>query len=282
MNKKIPMTVRTRLTLGFGAILALMLVVAATGVLRLASLNDQLTLIANDREPKIVVATDWLFRVMESARHTRNMLILDEPDKIKAEIAAVMDDKKARQDFMEKLQASVVTVAGKASLQEVIDARSAYGPSEDEYLKLVEKGDRAVAKAHLLEKLRPLQLVYITKLRSFIDSQKVLIQQSQQSSAESYASSRLVLICASLLGLMAGALAAWLIIRSMLAQLGGEPAYAAQVADRIAEGDLSVSIAIRQGDTASMLHAIARMRDNLASIVHDVRLGTDTIATASS
>ncbi|WP_420476258.1 methyl-accepting chemotaxis protein [Noviherbaspirillum sp. ST9] len=73
-----------------------------------------------------------------------------------------------------------------------------------------------------------------------------------------------------------------LIARGLLRQLGGEPEYAAEVTRRIEQGDLTVDIVLKQGDNNSLLHAIKGMRDSIASIVTQVRTGTDTIASASS
>ncbi|WP_088706592.1 methyl-accepting chemotaxis protein [Noviherbaspirillum denitrificans] len=72
------------------------------------------------------------------------------------------------------------------------------------------------------------------------------------------------------------------IARGLLKQLGGEPEYAADVTHRIAQGDLTVDIVLKPGDSSSLLHAIKGMRDSIASIVSQVRAGTDTIANASS
>ena len=282
MTTNTPMTVRTRLSLGFCSILVLLLVVATTGIYRLGSLNARLTTLSDDDVPKIIIANDWLYRVMETARHTRNMLILDGDDLVKKEVEAVMDDKKARKEFMEQLQASVVTEAGKAALKEVIDARAAYTPAEDDYLRLIGSGDKAGAKTQLLQTARPLQLAYIASLRKFIDFRQMVIHKSQVAAAEEYTASRALMVGVTLLGLIIGGIAAWLITRSLHRQLGGEPAYAADIADRIAEGDLGVTIATRAGDQSSVLYSMQRMRDNLSNIVADVRQGTDTIATASN
>jgi len=73
-----------------------------------------------------------------------------------------------------------------------------------------------------------------------------------------------------------------LIARGLLKQLGGEPEYASSITRKIAEGDLTTAIDIKPSDTSSMLHGIRAMRDSLASIVNEVRVSTDTIATASS
>jgi methyl-accepting chemotaxis protein len=73
-----------------------------------------------------------------------------------------------------------------------------------------------------------------------------------------------------------------LITRTLTRQLGGEPAYAADVAGKIAGGDLTVDVDLRQNDSASVLYAMKSMRDSLGGIVGQVRAGTDTIATASA
>ncbi len=74
----------------------------------------------------------------------------------------------------------------------------------------------------------------------------------------------------------------WFNARSLLRQLGGEPAYASDVAHRIAAGDLGVRIALRAGDQSSMLHAIESMRGGLAQLVKRVRDGSESVAVAST
>lgn len=73
----------------------------------------------------------------------------------------------------------------------------------------------------------------------------------------------------------------WLVIRNVEKAIGGEPSQAAEAAQRIALGDLTVTLPVRPNDQHSLMAAIASMRDKLASIVTEVRSGTDAIATAS-
>ncbi len=79
-----------------------------------------------------------------------------------------------------------------------------------------------------------------------------------------------------------GAASAWLITRGLLQQLGGEPAYAAIVVQRIADGDLTVDVQLKSGDTTSLLAAMKAMRDSLAQVVNKVRQSSDSIATGSA
>ncbi|MFZ4626544.1 MAG: methyl-accepting chemotaxis protein, partial [Rhodoferax sp.] len=73
-----------------------------------------------------------------------------------------------------------------------------------------------------------------------------------------------------------------LISRSILHKLGGEPDYAADITQRIADGDLAVSIELKHPQQASLLASIASMRDKFAAIVSQVRDGSEGVATASA
>jgi methyl-accepting chemotaxis protein len=84
--------------------------------------------------------------------------------------------------------------------------------------------------------------------------------------------------------LLAGILLAvsLLITRGLLRQLGGEPDVAADITRRIAQGDLTVDIALKSNDQSSLLFAIKSMRDSLSAIVGQVRTGSEGVATASA
>ncbi|TXT35331.1 MAG: methyl-accepting chemotaxis protein, partial [Comamonadaceae bacterium] len=86
--------------------------------------------------------------------------------------------------------------------------------------------------------------------------------------------------CTVLIGLLMSAGA--LISRSILQQLGGEPADAMRITQSMAQGDLTVAISLKQADQASLLAAIALMRNKFAQIVKEVRHGSESVATASS
>ncbi len=67
------------------------------------------------------------------------------------------------------------------------------------------------------------------------------------------------------------------IIRRITGSLGGEPAYAVDIATRIAAGDLTVQVQTRAGDNRSLLFEMATMRERLAGVIKGIRQGTDAI-----
>jgi len=73
---------------------------------------------------------------------------------------------------------------------------------------------------------------------------------------------------------------AW-ITRSILRQLGGEPAYVSDIVNKVAAGDLTVDVQLAANDTTSMLAAIKRMRDRLSQIIGDVRSSSDALSAAA-
>ena len=80
--------------------------------------------------------------------------------------------------------------------------------------------------------------------------------------------------------IVSGGIVFWL-VRHIMRQLGGEPAYAVAVAHAISNGDFSKSVTVAPGDTSSLLYSINSMRERLTGIVGDIRQSTETIAVAS-
>ncbi|MFN7641661.1 MAG: methyl-accepting chemotaxis protein [Burkholderiales bacterium] len=70
--------------------------------------------------------------------------------------------------------------------------------------------------------------------------------------------------------------------RSVFRQLGAEPGDAQKTVDAVAAGDLRVHIALRAGDTRSLMASLAGMRDALVRVVSDVRSNSENVASAST
>jgi methyl-accepting chemotaxis protein len=67
------------------------------------------------------------------------------------------------------------------------------------------------------------------------------------------------------------------IIRGLLRQLGGEPADAAAIAKRIAEGDLAFQVTVRINDEDSLMASMKRMQTEIREAVAHVRSGAEKL-----
>jgi methyl-accepting chemotaxis protein len=66
--------------------------------------------------------------------------------------------------------------------------------------------------------------------------------------------------------------------RQLLAQLGGEPAYATSVVRRIAAGDFSVQVQTQNADQSSLLYSMKLMADGLSTSIGEINLVVSAMA----
>ena len=118
-------------------------------------------------------------------------------------------------------------------------------------------------------------------LERLVDFKRERATVARSNAASEYATMRVVMLALVFGAMVAGGVLAVLIGRRLSAQLGGEPAYAADVADRIARGDLATRVATRPGDDSSMLASLGNMSAKLADIVGGIRHSSDSILYAS-
>ena len=110
------------------------------------------------------------------------------------------------------------------------------------------------------------------------DRAKAMVAEAEQSNAEH----RVLLIAACVLAFSAAGVAGFLITRSLTRALGAELAVLGAVAQRVADGDLSI---LEGGSTApvgSLMASLNQMQQSLVRIVSQVRSASDSIATGSS
>ena len=99
--------------------------------------------------------------------------------------------------------------------------------------------------------------------------------------AASVSSARWIALAISLSTLIAVSLIGWFITRSLMKQLGGEPAYAADIIKAMAEGDMTVRVNTKPGDNDSLLFNLSGMVERLASTIAEVRGTAESLSGAS-
>jgi methyl-accepting chemotaxis protein len=109
-----------------------------------------------------------------------------------------------------------------------------------------------------------------------------LAQSAAQVAEEEYASGKLFLLVLTGLSMLGGFVAAWVATRSLTKELGGEPAYTASVAGRIARGELGVPIELQAGDSTSLLFSLSSMRDQLARVLGEVGALASTLSSSAA
>jgi methyl-accepting chemotaxis protein len=139
----------------------------------------------------------------------------------------------------------------------------------------------AQAEQIIAQEFMPAGATYVAKMNDLVERQQAAIDEIGATIHQRSTGSAWMIVVLSTASIALALLLGWLISRSLLKQLGGEPGYAAGITDRIAGGDLTVHVQLAPGDRSSLLYSIAAMRDRLAAIVREVRHSTEAVATAS-
>jgi len=276
------MKVGTRLGLGFGTVLVLLMVVAGLGIFNMYRLNTQLERIVQLNVAKLGLVGEMSEAVHIVARVSRTLVMLDDDALIRRELQKLQAARAGYDRANDQLNQLPASAEGLAMRNRIDAARAAARPLTNQLLELALAHKDAEATALLMAQAGPATQAW----QDVMDENTALIKRQNAAdataAASAYRSARALMLSLSALALAAGVVAAVLIARRLLRQLGGEPEHAAEIAGRIASGDLTVDVATRHGDEVSMMAAMKTMRDSLLGIVSEVRHGTDTIATATT
>ena len=274
--------VGSRLALGFGAVLLMLAVMNGLSIYSLSQLANNTDDIVTVSYPKVLQAQLIMNHNNKIARSLRNALLIRDEKKAAKEMAVVADKRKEIDEAMVKLDGMVKSGKGRDLFMAVQAANAPFNASLDDVLRLRREGNMDGAVDEMLGKMRALQLTYMDAIDALIAHQSANMESARLDAENTFTQSRNLAIVLGLVSLALGAALAWLISRQLLRQLGGEPTDVANIAGKIAGGDLAVPIALRGGDQTSLLFAIQGMRDSLADIVGQVRSGADSIVTAAT
>ncbi|GGX98143.1 methyl-accepting chemotaxis protein [Massilia dura] len=259
--------VSVRLALGFGVVSILLAAIVLLSIRSLASVNNNVDGMVNDRYPKVVISNTLIGSLHQIAIAMRNVVITEDAETTRRELALIDDGRTALRTNLENLKKRINTPTGQAILDEVMDQRQKYLGIQDQFIRLAGEGKRAEARVLLVTQIEPVQKAYIDKLEKMIEFQDKLTTELGKTAAAEYTSARTQMIMLGALAVLLGICMAWWITFSLTRTLGGEPAYAAELMKRIADGDLSGEVVTRKGDTTSMLFAVSQMVGKLRQVI---------------
>ena len=151
---------------------------------------------------------------------------------------------------------------GDQSITEVITALS---NNKDE----AKKKELFIEFYQRMDKLLPLYDKAESSLTKVIDLNVNLGNEATSASDSQISSAKIQMIATLLLSLAALLFLGLWVVRSILAQLGGEPDFVAELANKIAVGDLSTQIQLNTDDKTSVMAAMKNMVTAIQSLIND-------------
>ncbi len=276
------LTVAKRLTLGFGAIVAIGVVIAAYAAMTMQALSADIEELSQNRMVKVAQFTQLKDNFQSIARAARNIVINTEPAFVADEKKKIAEARAENAEILAKLDKTITLPKGRELYKAITENRSAYNAALDKAIELALRGERVAAGAQLTGEVRGLQEVVFKATDESMALQRT-VANGLAEKARATSSFGLKLMVALTLGMVAiGLLVGWLITRNLKRSLGAEPAALSDAVSRVADGDLSQRLMLASGDTTSVMASVVRMQESLVRVVASVRSNSESVATASS
>jgi methyl-accepting chemotaxis protein len=266
-----------RLGLGFGMVLLLLIAIATLGINRMATMNDATQSITDDAYPKVVIAKDLIRDAVDVPRQMRGMLLTaeaSEHQRYRKQIEQLRADSVGRIAELTKLVASE---GGKKLLKQIVDKHAALEPTYAQFYSLIES-DRQRAAEFVSKDIMPANREFTEAIAELAKHQSDKMKSLADEADRTYAATRQLVI-----GITAGAALLAALIATMITMSVTRPLrQAVAVADRLAAGDLTVSIEATSRDEAGqLLAAMKNMIAKLTQVVGEVNGSAQSLASAS-
>ena len=272
------MRIATRLHIGFGVLLVMLIGVSLLGLAGIGHANADLKHIVEVNGYKLSLLREMVISTHVVARVERTIALLDDVGQGQIEHAKIDAARAAYDAAFGKLQQLPLDDKGKALVAGIKQAQATAGERNDRFLALA-RTDRTGAVQLLLTQTGPATLAWQAAIEEFMALQEAKSQADEKDADNTFEQSRRVMLAVGALAVVAGVAMAWLLARSITVPIDA----AVKVAQTVAAGDLSSTIVVHStNETGQLLAALKTMNDNLVDIVAKVRAGTEVIATASS
>lgn len=280
------MKVGTRLGLGFCLVLFFLVAVTVVGIMRMKEIQDRLDNVVGVNNIVNRLVIEMRTNVADRITSLRILTLLSEPDDMEPEMKRVNDLAQAYGGAQKKLSdkfdsEASTTTQEKLLLAQIKEHEASAMPAIAKASELWMASKAEEATKVLIREIRPNQKKWMAALEQLAVLEEKLNSQAASDAAGAFKTARNTMLILGGVAVFLGLLAAVTITRGLIKQLGGEPDYTARIASSIAHGDLSISIDTANADQGSLLMEVREMRNSLKDIVGQVRVGTETIGTAS-
>ena len=281
MNLFRDLKIATKLGLGFFTVLLLMTIMGAMALSEMSKVNDQSTDIATNWMPSI----NFIHQVNSATSDYRiaelNHVLAESPEQMaqyEKDMEALLATMKTSRDSYEKLIA-------------LEEERKLLAEFDRLFKQYLEVHSRMIPLSTALKTQEAIALLNGESQQLFNNFSATLLKLVElnvdggaKASAlgdEIYAAAQQFVSVMILVSVALGIAVAVIIVRGLVKQIGGEPAYAADVVSKVAAGDLTMKVQLKAGDSSSMLFAISEMVARLSQIVGEVRSAADNLSSAS-
>ena len=208
--------------------IAMMMVISFIGITELAKLNQDMDLLATDRNNKLALINEVAFRSMDNTRIARNIVLLNDGNARKSNKEDYDRNIDKINGINDQLDKAVKSEEGRKRLNAMFEAMVPFRNYSNEVIKFGLSNESAEAIKVLNGDGYKTQGTYFSAINALVEYQNQKVNETTRQAAENYQSARTLMLSWVIAALFIGTGLAFLITRQLLKQLGGEPKYAAE------------------------------------------------------
>jgi methyl-accepting chemotaxis protein len=279
MNSIKNISISAKMAAGYIIVIAMLIIVAGLSITRLTQLSSESSELSGIQAERNRLAQEW--RSNTYLNGARAMAVAQSSDpNVATFFADAMKKTSAETNLVQKRMTEIETTEeGTKLIAEVVARRAAWLETRDAILKLKQTEPNEVVLKLANDEFVPRSAAYLKSLDLLHEYEGKTTETAGLNIVDFVKSTRTIIVVVALAAILVAVLLAWIISRSITRPLNN----AVDVARRVADGDLTMEVVVTSSDeTGQLLAALKHMTESLRKIVGEVRIGTDTIATASS
>jgi methyl-accepting chemotaxis protein len=267
-----------RLAIAFGLVLALMLVSVGLAVWRVRSTQQQAAHLEQQNVALLATATAMRAAQLNAAIAIRDFVGQTDVERQRAAFAALGASEKAYAQAAQALETLVGAEGERGQLRPLVaklkNADAPVAAKLREAMELSGQAEYVQAQAIVYDEVRPLQEAIARDLQVLVSASNEVARERVAAARADARRTELRLIAATLVALVIGIFATVRITRGIVRPLRS----AVHVAERVADGDLTVVKATRRdNEMGRLLSALQGMRSGLDGLVQAIRSRAEAV-----
>ncbi len=271
--------IRTRLWMGFGMLLIIMLIMATFNTTRLNSIANQTSLMLEQNVSGVETSLEVARLMQENGRRVSALFLTRDQNLRKEHYQAIDANKKTIGQLLEKLAKQDNNAERKTLIESATKSRVAFVAAFVNAADSLELDDVEAAENQMNNIVFPALNKATIDMKTLVDYERKQLKKEDDAVKNDISSSIKVMILSSVIATAICALFAYWITRSITVPLNE----AIDIATRVGNGDLTANFEKNSEDeTGILLDALEHMNQNLVQTIRQVNVSVETIATASS
>ncbi|MCM2250188.1 MAG: methyl-accepting chemotaxis protein [Geothrix sp.] len=268
----------TRLSVGFGLILALLLLIAGVGLNRMSAIADDTDEIVTHYNVQLAHANGISEQAYLISRMVRTVLLMDNLADRKVNVERIAKTRETYDEISKKLEATLQSADAKALFASIQETLARYRQVNSRVLEASLAGRDSDASRIMFEEVRPAEQAFQGSIAKIVHFFGEAITKRHVQAQGSYKQAFLFSVSLTIIALVAGIALAFFITRSITVPLKAVGA----VIETVAQGDLTQRVEIHSKDELGDLGRILNTtNEGLREMVLQIQESALAIASAS-